>query len=93
MATHTEFLNTFLRRKLEQKQKEMAKNIADVLDAEYDQVRRQAQAAVRRNEKSIALLISKLLCTHPKIYSQEARRNGSTVLFVRCNACRTTAMK
>lgn len=93
MATHHEFLNNFLRRELAKKQREMAKNIANVLDAEDSKERHAAQVAVRRNEKSIALLVSKLLCTHPKIYFQEVRRNGSFVMFVRCGACTTTAMK
>ena len=59
-----DLLNAYLRKQVELKQRVMAKNIKFRDDAKFGADRRSAQAAINRNEKSIASLISKLLCSH-----------------------------
>lgn len=48
--------------------------------------------AVRRNEKSIALLAAKLLCAHPslEIRTIPIGSGGARTLAARCYHCKTT---
>ncbi len=81
-----DLLNNALRRQLQLKQRVMAKNIKFRDDAKFESDKRSAQAAINRNEKSIALLISKLLCPH----DVQISGYGSYLIY-RCIHCKTTA--
>lgn len=87
-----EEINKLNRTKLQKKQKELAKHVADRLSAVDLKEQRAAQAAIRRNEKSIALLTSKLLCDHSHVTTSQGTRNGAIFLFIRCGVCLTTVM-
>ncbi len=71
-------MNGWIRALLQDKQQERADNEAAGNDA-----------AVRRNDKSIALLVKKLLCPHQLEYSS-VQRYGRKIGFVRCSLCKTT---
>lgn len=77
-------LNAILRKCVALKQRVMAKNIKfrDAAKTEKDQ--RSAQHAINRNEKSISLLITKLLCSH-EVEPQYFQRFQT----LRCPKCTT----
>lgn len=85
-----EVINGELRRNLRRKRQELAANVADCIDAADAKKRRAAEAAIRRNEKSIALLMRKLLCPHTKAHSSSMPINGTPTTIYRCDACTTT---
>lgn len=90
--TAIDAVNKELRRQLNRKQEERASNVADILGAKDLPTQRAAQAAVRRNDRSIALLVSKLLCDHELHFSQFNIR-GSMVGTVKCRHCKASCSR
>lgn len=92
-ATQRELLHKHLRRRLTAKQREMENNQRDLAAIRLSgQVNTAFTAAIRRNEKSIALLTSKLLCPHDTIEYRQYTRNGKLLQQMRCPACKTTVI-
>lgn len=90
MPSPTDYLNESLRTQLERKQYELTVNQKEFtvhrLDGK-DKEAKAAAAACRRNERSIALLVSKLLCEHTTI-TRSVRINGSAYAQTYCTKCK-----
>ena len=92
--TDIEVLNIVIKQRLRKYEAAMAANTANVLESKDLKEMKAAQAAVRRNEKSIALWTAKLLCEHRLDPTQPAI-GGHYVrgYLVRCNRCKTTCSR
>lgn len=85
--TATDLLAECVRRDLRRKQRELAEHVALRLISTNAGLAKQHAAAIRRNEKSIAQLTAKLLCSH-EIENRTLRVNGFNKLSFRCMKCK-----
>lgn len=79
MSVYLDALQAELRRKLRAKQRALEVAAFDC-----------NAAAVRRKEKSIALLTAKLLCPHAKLSASPISRNGKPYTYVYCLHCKSS---
>lgn len=85
-------LNSDLRRQLNRRQQEHERNLAAALAAKDLREQRAAQAAARRNERSIALLVSKLLCDHDLRFTKFTA-GGAMAIAMTCRHCKATCSR
>ena len=92
--TDVEVLNIVIKQRLREYNAKLAEHAAQVLDAKDLKEMKAAQAAVRRNQKSIALWTAKLLCEH-RLDPAKPAIGGHYVrgYLVRCNRCKTTCSR
>ena len=88
--TPVEHMNHMLRREIASKHRKLAQETANVLDG-HPAMRKAAQAAIRRLNKSITLRVSKLMCQHD-IRSQFVRTGVSAAdgVLHHCALCKTS---
>ena len=91
-VTNADVLNACIDSMLRKYRAALAENTAGVLGAPNVKVMNSFRAAIRRNEKSIALWTSKRLCAHD-IVLHSARINSSTYPIIRCSKCKTSATR
>ena len=84
-------LTVRIRREMHKKQSEHAHNTYWALHSVTYKEQRAHAAAMRRNEKSIALLTSKLLCQHTPRLIHGVSPSGVQHLEVRCDLCKAIA--
>lgn len=89
MTPH-ETIQDFLRHNLTKKHRELQLNLADFVGHPIPDVRKKAKQAAYRNEKSIALLVSKTLCEHEVQVRFIRNSIGKQIETFRCDKCRTT---
>ena len=97
MPSPTDYINDFLRKQLQRKQREREVNMVGYTTAYLDgqeKVAKTWMAAVRRNDKSIALLVSKLICEHDVPRAGLAVRKGVHIAdFYRCTKCKAAVTR